>query len=154
MDVTPRPVPSRRPRRWWASFVVVAVIAGLAFVATKALGDATLFFYNADEAVTKRVELADKRFRLQGTVVGESIVDTGDGVEFAVTYNGTDVQIVHRGDPPQMFQADMPVVLEGRWDRSSDVFSSDRMLVKHDEKYDAEHPERATTTSTSLRLVP
>jgi cytochrome c-type biogenesis protein CcmE len=36
------------------------------------------------------------------------------------------------------------VVLEGRWDRSVDVFSSDRMLVKHDEEYKAENDDRLT----------
>jgi cytochrome c-type biogenesis protein CcmE len=126
--------------------VVLVVLGGLAFVATKALGDATLFFYNADEAVERRNELGDKRFRLQGTVVDGTIVDVGEGVEFVVTFNGAEVPVVHRGDPPQMFEADMPVVLEGRWASDADAFSSDRMLIKHDENYEADHPERSTTT--------
>jgi cytochrome c-type biogenesis protein CcmE len=146
MDVTPREVPVRRGRRWTAAVVIVAVLGGLVFVATRALGDATLFFYNADEAVERRDELGEKRFRLQGTVVGGSIADSGETVEFVVTYNHAEVSVVHRGDPPQMFDEGMPVVLEGRWDRAADVFSSDRMLIKHDENYEADHPDRSTTT--------
>jgi cytochrome c-type biogenesis protein CcmE len=122
--------------------VIALVLAALGFVATKALSDAALFFYNADEAVAKRDELGDRRFRLQGTVVDDSIVQTGEGVDFAVMFNGVQVAVSHKGDPPEMFEAGEPVVLEGRWDRSVDVFASDRMLVKHDEQYDAEHKER------------
>jgi cytochrome c-type biogenesis protein CcmE len=144
LDLTPRRPPKPRARRGWAIVVIVLVLGALAFVATKALSDASLFFYNADEAVAKREELGDTRFRLQGTVEDGTIVDTGDGVDFAVVFNSVEVEVHHRGDPPELFKAGEPVVLEGRWDRSVDVFASDRMLVKHDERYDAENEDRIT----------
>lgn len=148
MDVAPREAPARTPRRrWWGIVAVVLVLAGLAFVATRALGEATLFFYNADEAVAKRDELGDRRFQVQGTVVEGTVVDSGDVVEFVITHNGVDVQVVHRGDPPEMFRPGMPVVLQGRWDLDDDVFTSDRMLVKHDDEYEADHPDRVSTTA-------
>lgn len=142
LDLSPR---ARRPqggRRWLPAIVLVAVLAGLLFVATKALGDAAMFFYNADEAVAMQGELGDSRFRLQGKVQEGTIVDSGAGVEFTVAYNGVPVDVVHQGDPPELFQDDMPVVLEGRWDASGLVFSSDRMLVKHDETYETENDQR------------
>jgi cytochrome c-type biogenesis protein CcmE len=142
LDLTPRTTPAKPARRWWAIAVVIVVLAGLAFVATKALSDATLFFYNADEAVAKKAELGDKRFRLQGTVAGGSVADTGDGVEFMAYYNGVEVPVVHQGDPPELFEEGAPVVVEGRWDPSGEVFSSDRMLVKHDEEYVEVNDER------------
>jgi cytochrome c-type biogenesis protein CcmE len=52
------------------------------------------------------------------------------------------VEVHHEGDPPELFKAGEPVVLEGRWDRSVDVFASDRMLVKHDETYDEANKDR------------
>jgi cytochrome c-type biogenesis protein CcmE len=149
VDVTPREVPARAPRRWWAALVIVAVLVGLVLVATQALGDATLFYLNADEAVAQRDELGDERFQMQGTVVDGSIVESGDVVEFAVVHNDVRVDVVHRGDPPELFKPGTPVVLQGHWDRSADVFSSDRMLVKHDEEYESEHPERIPTTTSS-----
>jgi cytochrome c-type biogenesis protein CcmE len=142
LDLTPRTTPTKPGRRWWAFALVIVVLAGLAFVATKALSDATLFFYNADEAVAKQAELGDKRFRLQGTVGGGSVVDTGDGVEFVAYYNGVEVAVVHQGDPPELFEEGKPVVVEGRWDPTGEVFSSDRMLVKHDEQYVEVNDER------------
>jgi cytochrome c-type biogenesis protein CcmE len=142
LDLRPRPATSPRRRRGWAIAVIVVILGALAFIATKALSDASLFFYNADEAIAKHDELGDKRFRLQGTVESNTITDTSDGVDFVVTFNGAEVKVHHRGDPPELFKAGEPVVLEGRWDRTVDVFDSDRMLVKHDERYDANNPDR------------
>ena len=142
LDLTPRSVRTLRRRRWPAFAVIGAVVVALGFVATRALSDATLFFYNADEAVAKRDELGAERFRLQGTVIDGSVEETEDGVAFTVVHNGVQVAVTHRGDPPELFRAGMPVVLEGRWSADGEVFASDRMLVKHDEQYDAEHPDR------------
>lgn len=142
LDLTPRDVPSRAKRRWPAFLVIGLVVVAVAFVASRALSDATLFFYNADEAVAKRDELGTDRFRLQGTVEDGTIEEIPNGVEFAVVFNGAEVQVIHQGDPPELFQAGMPVVLEGNWNPNDDVFTSDRMLVKHDEQYDAENEDR------------
>jgi cytochrome c-type biogenesis protein CcmE len=142
LDLSPRVRPAPKGRRGWAIVVIVVILGALAFVATKALSDASLFFYNADEAVAKRDELGDSRFRLQGTVMRDTISETSDGVDFDVTFNGTVVTVHHRGDPPELFKAGEPVVLEGRWDRTVVVFDSDRMLVKHDETYDADNEDR------------
>lgn len=154
LDLSPRTGPGdgASPRRSasaggrrWVGLVVLVVVLGLgAFAVSQALGDATLFFRNADEAVAQREELGDTRFRLQGLVVPGSTAEMPDGVEFEVTFNGVVVPVQHQGDPPELFQDDIPVVLEGAWSSTSDdaVFRSDRMLVKHDENYDAENPDR------------
>lgn len=154
LDLTPRATSPRPARRWWAFLVILAILGGLGFVATKALSDASLFFYNADEAVAKREELGSDRFRLQGTVEEGTVVDTGDGVDFVVTFNGVEVPVSHRGDPPQLFQPGMPVVLEGRWDPTGAFFSSDRMLVKHDEQYEENHRDRVTAAEQGGREAP
>lgn len=155
LDLTPRtgpgdgPAPERRRgagggRRWAGLAVLVGVLGLGAFAVSQALGDATLFFRNADEAVAQREELGDTRFRLQGLVVPDTVTELPGSVEFEVTFNGVVVPVEHQGDPPELFQDDIPVVLEGHWsDTGADaVFLSDRMLVKHDENYDAENPDR------------
>jgi cytochrome c-type biogenesis protein CcmE len=132
---TPR---RRRARRRWLPLTVLAVVVlGLAGLVYQGLSEASLYFRNADEAVAQRDELGDKRFRLQGTVVGEPDID-GTSVSFQVAYNGVDVPVAHTGTPPDMFQPGIPVVLEGSWRDGSEVFHSDRMLIKHDETYEAE----------------
>lgn len=168
VDVSPRPVPepSRpRRRRLPAVLVLLVVLAAFGFVMVRALGNATMFFYNADEAVAKRETLAGQRFRLQGTVVDNSVVRTGDGVSFVVAFNGVTVPVNHVGDPPELFQPGIPVVLEGHWADGdpNGAFASDRILVKHSESYDEKNPDRlkeanqggsVTSSSTPVASVP
>jgi cytochrome c-type biogenesis protein CcmE len=141
-----RPTAPRRgdQRKWPWIVALVAIIGGIGFIASHALNDATQFFYNTDEAVAKQSDLGTKPFRLQGTVVQGTTHRTADGVAFAVTFNGVDVTVNHIGDPPELFQDCIPVVLEGHWTGAGPaaVFASNRILVKHSENYDAENPER------------
>lgn len=128
------------PNRVRAWVLGLVVIAALAFVVLRGLGNATLFFYNADEAVAKRDHLGDDRFRLQGNVVDGTFERVEDGSRFVVSFEQVDVAVHHRGEIPKLFQAGIPVVLEGRW--TGDVFDSDRMLVKHNEVYVEDNPDR------------
>ncbi len=125
-------------RRLWLAGVVV--LAALGFLVFQGLGNATLYFRTADEAVAQRVRLGDRRFRLEGVVLAGSVRPAGEGVAFSVVENGVRADVRHRGDPPELFQPDIPVVLEGRW--AGDVFASDRIMVRHSSEYRSEHPER------------
>jgi cytochrome c-type biogenesis protein CcmE len=143
MELTPRtldeapPRPRRSPvRRWLPLAVVIGVVLVVGVLMVKGLTDATVYFRNADEAVAEREELGDRRFRLQGTVVDDG-VETDDGVNFDVQYNGVSVTVHHVGDPPEMFRPGQPVVLEGSWDSSGEFFASDRMFVRHDADYES-----------------
>lgn len=158
LDLTPRgagvpPALRRRPvgaRRWFGAAVLVAVVGMGSFVVVRALDDATLFFRNADEAVAQRAELGTDRFRLQGLVVPGSVSAYPGGVEFQVAYNGVTVDVEHTGDPVELFDDDIPVVLEGSWSGvgANAVFVSDRMLVKHDENYVADNAGRLDDAGT------
>jgi cytochrome c-type biogenesis protein CcmE len=127
----------RSPRRRLALAVVGVLVLALGFLVYKGLSNATVYFRNADEAVAERESLGDKRFRLQGSVVDDA-VETDDGVNFDVTYNGVAVAVRHVGDPPELFEPGIPVVLEGSWDPGGgDFFASDRMFIKHDATYES-----------------
>ena len=123
-------------RRWLPLIVLGLVVVAIGLFVSKGLSDATLYFRNADEALAQRDDLGTKRFRLQGTVVGEP-VSHGDTVDFEVAYDGVAVAVRHAGDPPELFRPGIPVVLEGAWDADEAVFDSDRIMVKHDESYES-----------------
>ena len=147
--LTPRPGPrSKRARRSIALVVVVGVAAAVSMLITNLLGDASLFFYNADEAVERRGELASERIRLQGTPIFAPVNTFWEDrpvLAFSVGFDGAVVDVVHTGDPAELFQPGVPVVLEGAWRQGPGPgpviaedgwhFASDRMLVKHDNDY-------------------
>jgi len=129
-------------RRMWLAGVVV--LAALGFLVFQGLGNATLYFRTADEAVAQRSQLGDRRFRIEGDVVDGSVRQEGNDVSFTLTSKSVEVPVRHRGDPPELFRPGIPVVLEGRF--QGDHFTSDRILVKHSETYVAENPDRLTTS--------
>lgn len=150
-DLTPRTGPAGdaaagggagrgRSRRLLAVGALVALLAALGFVLFQGLNDAATFFYNVDEAVAQRDDLAGDRFRMQGNVIDGSVVETPTGVEFTITYNDAEVPVVHTGTPPELFGPDIPVVIEGTFE--GDGFASDEILIRHDNTYDEDNPDR------------
>lgn len=130
-----------RGRLWLAGGLILAALGFLVF---QGLGNATLYFRTVDEAVAERSSLGDRRFRIQGDVVAGTVERLGGDVAFTLTSAGVSVGVRHQGDPPELFQPGIPVVLEGRF--QDDVFVSDRILVKHTETYVADYPDRLANT--------
>ncbi len=148
MELSPRTAPGapgavnpRRHRNPWAYGALALVLVGIGVVAYQALSSASLYYYNADEAVDQRADLGDRRFQVQG-LVRDDVESTADGVTFTITFDGVELPVRHQGDPPELFEPGIPVVLEGRWDPSGDFFASDRILVKHSEQYEADNGDR------------
>lgn len=142
-DMTPRSPGSRGGRsgsRGVAAVVVVVAVVVLGVVLFKGLNDASMFYYNVDEAVARKSELVDKRFRMQGNVIDGSIQRTDDGVEFTIAYGDAEVPVVNHGSPPELFSPEIPVIIEGTF--VGDEFRSDEIIIRHDNNYDEDHPDR------------
>lgn len=134
---------NRRRPAVWATLAVV--VAGIGFAGYKMLDSATLFFYNADEAVERRDDLGERRFRIQGEVQDDVVA--GDGTTaFSITEADVTVEVISSAAAPSdLFEPGIPVVLEGRFEEGSTTFLADNILVKHSEEYEAdngEDPER------------
>jgi len=159
-DLTPREIAPVRRRRWLPIVLIAVIAVAIVALFANALGNASLFFKNADEAVRDRQELGTKRFQVQGTVVAGSVakteVDRVAAVRFTIIFNGVEADVVHVGDPAPLFKEGIPVVLEGKWVQASppaaaDVscsandgwyFASDRMYNKHDADYSTKKKAR------------
>lgn len=120
--------------------VVLIVLGAIAFLLIRGLGDATVYFKTADEAVSEKQDLGDRRFRVEGAVVTDSVTQSDGVVKFQIISAGVTVPVVHRGDPPELFKPGIPVVLEGSW--QGDVYASDRIMVKHTTEYREQNPDR------------
>jgi len=120
---------------------IVIVVAAIGFLVLKGLGDATVYFLTASEASDQKAELGTRRFRVEGLVT-DTVRPVAGAVEFEIISAGVRVQVAHKGDPPELFKAGIPVVLEGRWSDDGSRYQSDRILVKHTNEYREQNPER------------
>lgn len=118
---------------------LLAPLAGIAalLVGVLAFGDLgpnLVYYLTPTEAVEQRADFgADRRFRLAGTVIDGSVQAGSTTTTFTVTDGAASVTVVHSGQPPDLFQDGIPVVVEGAWD--DERFRSDTMLIQHDETY-------------------
>ena len=143
----PPVVTARRPRRTSTGRIVLAsvlLLAAVAFLVSKGLGSATVYFKTADEAVAERQDLGTRRFRIQGNVKAGSIRQEAGRLLFTILGDrGAVVPVVHTGGQPTgLFKDSIPVVLEGRWAGDGDAYASDTIIVKHSETYRVENPTR------------
>jgi cytochrome c-type biogenesis protein CcmE len=125
--------------------VLLLIVVAIGFVLFQGLNNAALYYRNADEAVRDKSSLGTRRFRVQGTV--QPFDQTKRPVEFDISFNNVTVHVRHEGDPPELFQAGLPVVLEGHWSSDGAYFASDRILVKHTEEYKASNPDHVNSTA-------
>lgn len=155
MDLSPRTQESKKTPPW-IPILVVAAIAGAVIVLVWFLVTNSQSFLPADEAVENRMDIGDKRFQLLGSPisnVGDGQIFVIEGTEytfFSIAFDDVLVDVVSRGTPPDLFDEGIPVVLEGRWvqgplpqpeyifaNGANDGwwFSTNRILVKHDNDY-------------------
>ncbi|HMC42791.1 MAG TPA: cytochrome c maturation protein CcmE, partial [Acidimicrobiales bacterium] len=66
-----------RTRRLWLAGAVV--VGALVFLVVEGLGNATVYFKTADEAVAARSQLGTRRFRIEGVVVDRSVHELARG---------------------------------------------------------------------------
>ncbi len=136
-------------RRLWLAGLVV--VGALAFLLVKGLGSSLVYFKTADQAVASRSQLGTSVFQIEGVVVPGSVQPTASGVDFVIASRGVRVPVTNQGSPPQLFQPDVPVVLDGHFDGQGNHYLSDQIMVKHSADYVAKHPGRVTAPDGSAR---
>ena len=158
LDLTPRPARPAAGNRRGAIALLLLLVGCIIFVLLRTLGDASLFFYDVAEAVDLRSDLGDSRFRVVGTPQPGLLVTELDGasaVVFTLCADDVLADVVHLGDPAELFQAGVPVVLQGAWtagrppdmaglpDAAGDgwYLRTDHMVVKHDNDYRSDGAE-------------
>jgi len=127
-------------RRYLAIGGVAVLLVTLGVVLFNGLTDAALFYYNVDEAVAESDEIGDQRFRMQGNVIDGTIEESNGGVNFVIAFGDEKVDVVNSGAPPELFNSEIPVILEGQF--VGDEFHSDQILIRHDSEYDEENKDR------------
>ncbi|HQU25585.1 MAG TPA: cytochrome c maturation protein CcmE [Acidimicrobiales bacterium] len=145
--------PVRRAGRWRAAAVLALLAAAVLALLSQGLLHSLNYFETVDQALASRATLGTSEFRLEGVVVAGTIERTATGADFWVRGGrGERVFVRCVGTPPQLFQSDIPVVVQGHFtSRTSDTFRADQILVKHTASYIAEHPARVRAPNGTVR---
>lgn len=144
-DVAPikaPPSPSRSRRR---SLLVILVLIGVIVVLlAQGLLHSLNYFDTVDQVYKSKVSIGTKEIRLEGLVKKGTVQRTSVGASFEITGSKShEYYVVAHGSPPQLFRANIPVVVVGHFlSASSSTFESNEILVKHTASYIAAHPRR------------
>lgn len=146
--------PFRRPRSGHQQkrrLIVVGVIlvAAFGFLLFKGLGSSLDYFETVDQALQSKAILGAKTFRLEGLVVPGSVHRNQGGVDFVASGSNGRIDVVNTGNPPQLFQPDIPVVVVGHF--SGATFVSNQIIVDHTAQYVAKFPNRVKAPNGSTR---
>ena len=154
LDLTPVEPPrsKSRSRRRSIGVLVVLVLAILVLLSQGILHSLN-YFETVDQVLAKRASLGTEVIRLEGVVKPGTITRTSSGASFVVTGSGDhQVYVVAHGSPPQLFQANIPVVVVGHFTTATSLtFDGTQILVKHTASYIAAHPARVKAPNGSVR---
>lgn len=154
LDLSPvAPPPARRHRRRRVVGVLVVLAACLAVLLGQGLLRSLNYFETVDQALAHRHALGTRVIRLEGVVEAGTIKRVDDGAAFVLAGSGSHRVVVNsRGTPPQLFQANIPVVVVGHFTSdASHLFLGSQILVKHTSTYIARHPGRVRAPNGSTR---
>ncbi len=126
---------TRKRRRLYIVVLGLSTLAVAAALVLTAFEDNIVFFYSPTDLATKNPP-PDRRIRIGGIVVDDSVTRKADGVtiEFRVTDIENTVRVSFRGILPDLFREGQGIVAGGKL-ASGGVFVADEVLAKHDENY-------------------
>jgi cytochrome c-type biogenesis protein CcmE len=153
LDLTPVDAPpSKRRGRWRTIGVLVVLALAVLALLSQGLLHSLNYFETIPQAMGSRAKLGTETIRLEGVVKRHSISRTSSGASFEMTGGGKAVFVNAHGSPPQLFQANIPVVVVGHFTNStSDSFYGTQILVKHTASYIAAHPKRVKAPNGTVR---
>ncbi len=126
-----------RAKRRRLAFVVCGMVTlgAAASLVLAAFEDSIVYFYSPSD-VAEHKPPPDRRFRIGGIVVKDSVTRGADAttVRFRVTDTLNTIEVAYTGVLPDLFREGQGVVAEGRLD-SLGRFRADEVLAKHDETY-------------------
>lgn len=124
---------TRKQQRF--TFVAIGLLLlGLAIgLILMAMEDGISFFKTPTEILTENTS-QQKRLRIGGLVVENSLQRQGEQITFTITDNQSNLIVKYKGVVPDLFKEGQGVVLEGFLNQEK-IFMADSLLAKHDENY-------------------
>ncbi|MBI4238387.1 MAG: cytochrome c maturation protein CcmE [Deltaproteobacteria bacterium] len=122
-------------KRTLFTLLLIALIGGgLGYVLWGGLEQNLVYFVSPTELQAKGAAAVGNSVRLGGMVAKGSIQFNANVLTFLVTDTATQIPVVTTKAPPEMFQEEMGVVVEGALEADGH-FRAERLMVKHGNEY-------------------
>ena len=125
------------------------LVGAFVFLLVEGLGGSLNYFETVDQAVAQKAMLGTRTFRLEGVVVPGTVHRHNGSVRFVAAGTHDRVAVVNHGNPPQLFQPDIPVVVVGHF--SGATFISSQLIVDHSSQYIEQYPTRVKAPNGTVR---
>ena len=143
----------RHKRFMWIAFGLAALGVATALVLT-AFNKNLVFFFSPSQVAANEAPVG-RTFRIGGMVQPGSVKREGVEVRFVVTDTAKSMNVVYRGQLPDLFREGKGVVAQGQLGPDG-VFTAREVLAKHDENYmppEAAHAvEQAQKAQKTIKL--
>ena len=115
---------------------ILLVAGSLAYLALGNFGENIVYFVTPTEVRALTPERSQKKVRVAGMVVKNSVKTQSDpvGLTFELTDGSATIPVVFQGIPPDLFKEGQGAVAEGFW-REGNTFYSSMIMAKHSEDY-------------------
>jgi cytochrome c-type biogenesis protein CcmE len=154
VDLTPVvPAPRKRSSNGRTVGVLVVLVGAVGLLLSQGLLRNLNYFVTVDEVLAQKQHYGTDTVRLEGIVQKGTITRTAVGTSFVMDGSeGARVPVNVTGTPPQLFQANIPVVVVGHFVSARSMhFAGTQILVKHSANYIAAHPNRVKAKNGSVR---
>ena len=151
-DLAPVAPPPRSRGRARTVVVLLVVAGAILALLSQGLLHSLNYFETVDQVLAQRASVGTREIRLEGLVAARTIERTATGTDFVVTGSRGRVVVHATGEPPQLFAADIPVVVVGHFTTARGLtFAATSILVKHTASYIAQYPSRVRAPNGSSR---
>lgn len=127
---------------------IAVILGGLGYLIFGRLEKNIVYFLTPSELLAKGTEAVNQPVRLGGAVKKDSLVWDANrtAIEFLLTDGRQEIGVASSTTPPQMFQEEMGVIVEGKL-LADGHFEAERLMVKHSNEY---HPPKEGEKPTTI----
>jgi cytochrome c-type biogenesis protein CcmE len=152
--LAPPSSPKRGRRR--SIVIIVTLVVAVSVLLSQGLLHNLNYFETVNQAMKQMTSLGNRDFRLEGVVAPGTITRSANGATFFLEGKVPhEILVVATGQPPQLFQSNIPVVVDGHFVTPtfgrSVVFDAHQIIVKHSANYIAQHPGRVKAPNGTSR---
>ncbi len=120
---------------------LLLILAGVAVLILKGVSDTGVYYRTVAEVLTDSALPEERGVRISGEVEGGSIHYDQQALSLSFVVRDLDepakkMKVVYGGVRPDAFDADVEVILEGRYDAQQNTFYAESLLAKCPSKYE------------------